>query len=330
MATPETTSSELDPTAPPFDGSLDAAQGEEDPIVEDTNQVDVEARELPAYTFDSSDKTLVGIGSSRSADSSRVRDFDSSDRTLAGIGPSDRAKRAEVAEPTQLAESANQPEPAELTPESVPSESLPTPCSEPHGPFVASSDEHAAPLRLPMQKGELWLLALSVPLVAAAAFLLLRGIDPGATAARPRVHAAEALASLAKGNETRTGDVQFEPAVATSLATFGVEMPNAQAPEEPQPTAPPLSAPREEKQAKRAQRRADAMSAGSEPLGTLDVTSNSPSGLVLDGRPLGKAPRVLQLAPGPHTVLFIHPERGRMSVTVIVRPGRTTTASANF
>ncbi|HET7542844.1 MAG TPA: hypothetical protein VFK05_23390 [Polyangiaceae bacterium] len=51
---------------------------------------------------------------------------------------------------------------------------------------------------------------------------------------------------------------------------------------------------------------------------------------MVDGRPLGATPRVVQLSPGLHTVLFVHPARGRVSVTVNVRPGRTTNAPANY
>src|SRR6187399_748115 len=103
MATPETRSVELDPLAPSFDGDLSSLESEDHLIVE------AEVRELPAYTFDSEDKTLVGIGSSDSVDSvdsSGLRHFDSSDRTLAGIGPTERAELAELAERAELAELA--------------------------------------------------------------------------------------------------------------------------------------------------------------------------------------------------------------------------------
>jgi len=93
--------------------------------------------------------------------------------------------------------------------------------------------------------------------------------------------------------------------------------------------APPATTPLE-KFGELAPPRAKKKPARSEPLGALDVTSNAPAGLVVDGRPLGKAPRVIQVPSGPHTVLFIHPERGRMSVTVNVKAGRTTSASAAF
>ena len=317
MATPETLSVELDPFGPSFDEDLDAVECEENQM----QAVEADTRELSAYSFDSDDKTLVGIGTSGAADSSPVLHFDSSDRTLVGIGCAERAESAERAE---LAELASHSQQAESAPES---DFMP-PQSEAPGPFVAGDDDDA-PDRLPMQKGQPWLLALSAALVAAATFALLRGVAPHTTA--PRLHSATTAAQLSLANETQTRSGQFETVAANAVQASAVEVPTAQASETTQaseaylPEALPAIAPREQ-----APRRVTKKSAGTEPLGALDVSSNSNSGLVLDGRPLGKAPRVIQLPSGPHTVLFVHPERGRMSVTVNVRAGRTTVASADF
>ncbi len=177
MATPETHSVELDPLTPSFDGDQNAVESEEHQIVE------ADTRELPPYSFDSDDKTLVGMGTSGSAGSRTPRHFDSSDRTLVGIGPAERAKRA------KLAELARHSQQAESAPEGVP-----MPHSEPPGPFVASDDDEDALDRLPMQKAEPWLLALSAVLVAAAAVALLRGVVPHTTA--PRLHSATTVAPL--------------------------------------------------------------------------------------------------------------------------------------
>ncbi|MEI9947760.1 MAG: PEGA domain-containing protein [Pseudomonadota bacterium] len=312
MATSETRSVELDPLAPWFDEDLNAVESEAHQVV------DADTRELPAYSFDSDDKTLVGIGISGAADSSTLHHFDSCDRTLVGIGPAKRAKRARRAELAELASHAQQ---VESAPEDVA-----MPSSEPPGPFVASDDDQDAPDRLPMQKGEPWLLALSAVLVAAAAVALLRGVVPHTA---PRLHSATTLAALPTANVPRTRSVQFETSAATPAETSAAELPIARASEASEPAAQPATPEREE-QPELAPRRATAKAAGREPLGVLDVTSNPPSGLVLDGRPLGKAPRVIRLPSGRHTVLFVHPERGRMSVTVNVKAGRTTSASADF
>ena len=66
------------------------------------------------------------------------------------------------------------------------------------------------------------------------------------------------------------------------------------------------------------------------PTGSLNITSIPPSNIVLDGRPLGKAPRVVDVAPGPHTVVFVHPTLGRQSVSVRVTAGKSASASADF
>ena len=311
MATPETHSVELDPLPPPFDGELNAVESEDNQVV------DADARELPAYGFDSDDKTLVGIGTSGSADS--VRHFDSSDQTLVGIGPAERAKRARA----KAAELASRPRQAESVPDDVP-----MPHSEPPGPFVASDDDQPVPVRrLPMRKVEPWLLVPSAVLLAAAAVALLRGVVPRSTA--PRLHSDTTILPLPTANETHSRPMQFATAAATSTETCALEIPMTQAPEASRPAALPATA-SHEKQPDLAPRSPPTNWVGREPLGALDITSNPPSSLVLDGRPLGKAPRIIELASGPHTVLFIHPERGRVSVTVNVRAGRTTSASADF
>jgi serine/threonine-protein kinase len=65
-------------------------------------------------------------------------------------------------------------------------------------------------------------------------------------------------------------------------------------------------------------------------VGTLNVLSSPPSSVVLDGRPIGQSPRIVQVPAGTHTVVFIHPLYGRQSRRVIVNPGRTVAASADF
>lgn len=64
--------------------------------------------------------------------------------------------------------------------------------------------------------------------------------------------------------------------------------------------------------------------------GNLSITSSPPASIVLDGRPLGKSPRSLEVPAGSHTVAFVHPKFGRKSVTVHVPPDQTTSASVDF
>ncbi len=65
--------------------------------------------------------------------------------------------------------------------------------------------------------------------------------------------------------------------------------------------------------------------------GTLNINSIPVSKVVLDGRPLGNTPQAgISVSAGSHTVTFIHPEKGRKSVTVTVKPGQKATASVKF
>ncbi len=63
---------------------------------------------------------------------------------------------------------------------------------------------------------------------------------------------------------------------------------------------------------------------------TLSMNSIPISKVVLDGRPLGNTPQSAQVPPGSHTVMFIHPEKGRKSVTVTVKAGEKKGASVKF
>ena len=51
----------------------------------------------------------------------------------------------------------------------------------------------------------------------------------------------------------------------------------------------------------------------------------------LDGKPLGSTPQGgISVAPGPHTVLFVHPDYGRKSRTIVVQAGKSASASVKF
>jgi hypothetical protein len=65
--------------------------------------------------------------------------------------------------------------------------------------------------------------------------------------------------------------------------------------------------------------------------GKLNINSIPLSKVVLDGRPLGATPRVeVTVAAGAHTVLFVHPEHGRIQKEVYVDSGRTVLAAVRF
>jgi PEGA domain len=65
--------------------------------------------------------------------------------------------------------------------------------------------------------------------------------------------------------------------------------------------------------------------------GTLNINSIPVSNVILDGKPLGATPKTgLSVTPGPHTVIFVHPEHGRKAKSVVVEAGKTATAVVRF
>jgi serine/threonine-protein kinase len=66
-------------------------------------------------------------------------------------------------------------------------------------------------------------------------------------------------------------------------------------------------------------------------MGTLNINSIPMANVVLDGRPMGSTPLVgLKVSPGPHSVMFIHPEHGRKSSGTTVKAGGTATVAVRF
>jgi serine/threonine-protein kinase len=93
------------------------------------------------------------------------------------------------------------------------------------------------------------------------------------------------------------------------------------------PTAPPTAPPTSTNTATAA-----ATTTTPPPAGNATLTMNSIpiSKVVLNGRPLGNTPQSAQVPPGSHTVMFIHPEKGKKSVTVTVKAGEKKGASVKF
>ena len=66
-------------------------------------------------------------------------------------------------------------------------------------------------------------------------------------------------------------------------------------------------------------------------MGTLNINSIPVSLVVLDGQPKGTTPKVgLKVPAGPHTVVFVHKEKGRKVVRVNVPAGGTKSAVVRF
>lgn len=236
--------------------------------------------------------------------------FDSDDRTWVGMGESlsdysSAAQRFDSDDrtlvgigPSERAERVSRAQELQEVPDSAR-----MPPSEPPGPFIAS-DADEAPTALPMKKGWPWALALPALLVAASAVAFVRGLVPHPAPSRTLAAAIQAPQATV-----------LEAPLTNEALTPAPESPDAMPPASR--ALPPPST--------------STKPSFAEPTtGLLDIMSSPAASLVLDGRPLGKAPRRVELTPGPHTVLFIHPERGRMSVRVNVRAGRSTSASADF
>ena len=65
--------------------------------------------------------------------------------------------------------------------------------------------------------------------------------------------------------------------------------------------------------------------------GTLNINSIPVSKVILDGKPIGSTPKVgISVPAGSHTVVFIHPEKGKKSTSVTVKAGETKTAAVKF
>jgi hypothetical protein len=64
--------------------------------------------------------------------------------------------------------------------------------------------------------------------------------------------------------------------------------------------------------------------------GTLSITSIPPSNVVLDGRPLGPTPQEVSVSPGAHSIVFIHPTKGRKALRIEAAAGTRGVASVSF
>lgn len=69
--------------------------------------------------------------------------------------------------------------------------------------------------------------------------------------------------------------------------------------------------------------------AGAGAKGTINVSSNVPANVVIDGRPLGPTPKSVRLGPGRHTVVLVGPSGRRVQV-VDVPPGGSKSVGARF
>jgi hypothetical protein len=64
--------------------------------------------------------------------------------------------------------------------------------------------------------------------------------------------------------------------------------------------------------------------------GSISVNSIPVSAVLVDGRPVGKTPNRVSVSAGRHSVVFIHPQKGRKAVSVVVQPGQNAVAAVRF
>jgi hypothetical protein len=247
--------------------------------------------------------------------------FDSDQQTLVGLGPSERARRSRTRVEIQ--------------------DSQRMPPSQAPGPFVADGDELPPSLR--PRKLPAWAVAMSILLLLLVAGALALPSSTPRTAAASGANGSRATNVLAAKVET----VETVSPPAANVDAVAPADADAMPPNEPQrPAAPPEVTPHPAASLVTAPVVAAAppvtlpelpppsvvdLAGGADPsVGTINVTSSPPANVVLDGRPLGKAPRVVRVPAGVHTLVFVHPLYGRQSLSVSVIPGVTARASANF
>jgi hypothetical protein len=239
--------------------------------------------------------------------------LDSDNQTLVGIGPIERARRSR--------EAAEKPDSQRM------------PHSEPPGPFIAAEDDELPAFPRTRKLGG-WAIAVPALLLAvAAALVLVRGRAPDSPPATKLARPIVAPQSPAP-EALNPAPAETRPAASLDLSRERGDLQPSTAPSQsaqPAAHAPVRAAALPVKlQELSSPVLVDRTSDADAKVGTINVTSDPPASVVLDGRPLGKAPLVVRVPAGVHSLLFIHPLYGRRSLSVSVSPGMTKGAAAEF
>ncbi|MFO0556283.1 MAG: PEGA domain-containing protein [Polyangiaceae bacterium] len=131
------------------------------------------------------------------------------------------------------------------------------------------------------------------------------------------------LAAKKKGFQDYALDVVFEDGAAEKNVAIELLEEGKTPPPLPSTTAPPKTS----ASAPTASASASVAPSGQ---GTIKINSRPVTKVLLDGKPIGSTPQVVQVAPGKHTVTFIHPDKRKQVVPVDVQPGKSVSASAKF
>jgi len=124
------------------------------------------------------------------------------------------------------------------------------------------------------------------------------------------------LVAKKRGYGTYRRSVSFEDGEAEK--TFEITMVETDEPD-PGPSRPVAAAPVRRAAPRRA--RPAAESAPTSGQATLNMNSIPVSKVIVNGRPLGTTPKVgVKVAPGPQTVVFVHPDHGQSARVRVKRP----------
>jgi hypothetical protein len=148
----------------------------------------------------------------------------------------------------------------------------------------------------------------------------LEGLDPGVhlvhVAAPGFVRAAQRAVNIGS-DEDRTLHFELVPEASASALATSVSIDDL-----PAAPAETRSSTESERPASAPPPPRAAMPAPAPPRpGILNLSSSPRASVVVDGRPLGMTPQRVRVSPGPHSVLFVHPELGRAARSVHVVPG---------
>jgi PEGA domain len=291
--------------------------------IESRSPIDLD--ELPPW--DDTDASATGdVADTPAGSRLSPYSFDSDQRTLVGIGPASRARRSR---PVLHAPDS----------ERMPLSEPPGPFIAGDEDDVPTLLPRRKLSRLvAVVSGVLLVPLAAVGLVRGLSMHHPAPDEPAPAAAAPVPPMGEAREAT---NERKTASPERERAESPSDEAPGADDAQAPVPLETLP-ALPRSTPMAEKASREVAPLSVSLpevppspdivdtSKGSVNAGTLNVASTPPSNVVLDGRPLGMSPRVVRVPAGSHTVVLIHPLYGRRSLKVQVRPGATTSAAAEF
>lgn len=142
--------------------------------------------------------------------------------------------------------------------------------------------------------------------------------------------------TLEPGESRQLGPIALEPVAPVETTPVRQEATVSESPTIPVVARTPAAATKHAHRAdvgntrKRGSSASQAPTATTTQMATLDLMSEPPAPVVLNGRPLGMAPLHLAVPPGPQSVVFVHPELGRKVATVELTAGARKAVSVRY